>query len=77
MTDFETRLLNLLKDTRDQLFDINNSIYDLNITMKIIYEELKEIDDSVYQQTHDSTLVENIKDIKYEFSEIAKIIKNK
>jgi len=77
MTDFETRLLNLLKDTRDQLFNINESIYQLNKTIETQFEHLKEIDDSIFQQTHDSNLVDQIKDIKYEFIEIAKILKNK
>ena len=77
MTDFETRLLNLLKDTRDQLFHINDSIYQFNKTIKTQSEHFREIDEAIYQQTHDSTFVDQIKDIKYEFIEIAKILKNK
>ena len=77
MTDFETRLLNLLKETRDQLLNINDSIYQLNKTIERQSEHFREIDDSIYKQTHDSTFVDEIKDIKYEFIEIAKIFKNK
>ena len=77
MTDFETRLLNLLKETRDQLFNINDSIYQFNKTIERQLEHFREIDDSIYQQTHDSTFVDEIKDIKCQFTEIAKILKNK
>jgi hypothetical protein len=77
MTEFETRLLNLLKDTRDQLFNINDSIYDLTKTIEIESEHLKDIDAGIFQQTQDSTLVDTLKDLQTNISDIAKILKNK
>ena len=77
MTDFETRLLFLLKDTRDQLFNINDSIYDLTKTIKTKSEHLRDINDGLFEQTEHSTFVDTFKDVETHLSEIAKILKNK